>query len=566
MYDLSTGGESQSIPNGRSGSRDRSIGKRHHRQLPDSLLRQLQREEEIENWLEHGAPIGPEAAYKAVNRYEILAIGNRPVDHAGRDVLYSSLLRDFRVPKFRELVRELSGSIDRVRARAGRKKQSCEIQAFGLLWQRYVGQLLQLPVRGECGETGLLRNLSLCSPIGAYFNITDTDGAVARRSNCQRSWICPYCHGRDAVRLVERIGRGPWASGNRQGKQLVRLRASILTDELGLDQSLLDEDRKSYWDWLPLGDILANTTPSPTCESRREQWEEDALREQSIMSTMTAYEFDAAEKVGRQLMRLARSLGIAGGIRIHLVGPRRCLDGRRGFVHDLSVIGEVTFTDAAAARQFEQAAGLVEGAPHLHIMLNGEPVPVEWLVLPPERRDAPRVLITGTGGGYQLDRLQARMNAAASEAGRCGIQGAMAWQPLFLLDAAQFWSFYFVTRRRQRYSAFGNWQGGLPVARGFSNRRQRRESEKLPAGDRREHRRQVALRELETKCKTLGVRRVDIADAIGVSPQFVGDILAGRKSCTEDRFAQIMAFIRDRARVSGSESIAAQDSVPRVVR
>ena len=176
--------------------------------------------------------------------------------------------------------------------------------------------------------------------------------------------------------------------------------------------------------------------------------------------------------MSRRLLKFAQGLGIEGGMRVHQIGPRH-----RNFLHELSIVGEITFRDSSRHEDFLRALGV--GSPKQPNLCGS---PIECVIVPPTYRDAARLLIAGSSWGFDLDQIGADLNAAARAATYrsgggwlgedvipVGLRGALCWQPLVLFTSSSFWSRHLVIGNGQHrdWAPFGTWNASIPPDRKY---------------------------------------------------------------------------------------------------
>src|SRR3954470_21349756 len=103
----------------------------------------------------------PDARIAYVGNWEFVAVGNRPVDHLGRDVLLGSLMRDRRSKAFRSISRQPFGWAEARVAHLPAERRAAAVQLtvldllhrglLGRLWGR-IDPTAGLEVLGEVGR------------------------------------------------------------------------------------------------------------------------------------------------------------------------------------------------------------------------------------------------------------------------------------------------------------------------------------------------------------------------------------------------------------------------------
>ncbi len=338
----------------------------------------------------------------------------------------------------------------------------------------------------------ILVELGHCRPVGAFFDLAGRNDWTADNRDiidefhnsgwpgqkddwlrlggameCGRPTVCPHCHARMVRRLVERINKGPWKPGRRRNRQLILLRVSIPTPSLNLneDRLALERLRLGYDRWLRLSDLDRDYTPVTREEAKVRHIDMD----QFITDTLAPTEIEVARQVGRELLSWAKEIGITGGVKTHTIGPRESQ-----FHHEICIVGEIQFHDEAEKQRFFERVGIGDG--HAQKTVCGQNI--ECVIMPKGMRSAPRFLVAGTGWGTDLDLVGGEVNAEARRhthiSGRegepAGLRGALAWQPLFLLSGASFWTrtaLLTAPGKYRQYAAFGSWIGKIPPDKNF---------------------------------------------------------------------------------------------------
>lgn len=497
-----------------------------------SVIRQLRERPELS---EDTDGVLLNRARKSMDRLWLTKVGKFTGCWIERDVTIGAMLLDWRVKRIKQRLKQrgsweenwasgenlhiLEGSGEDPGVDKAQRKAAVAACVFAVEWQDYLLRLLVRPPRDPdvevpdpvdaafatfndynfpCPEERagrFLAELAHCRPGGAFFESAGQDiwtrenaELVAEfpnmgwhgqkddwlrlggRRECRRPTVCPHCFGRMVRRLVERINRGPWKPGRRRGSHLVLLRVSLSTSSLGLRESQLAEERRAlgFDKWLRLSDPGRDYTAA----TREEAMIRYIDMEQHLTDTLTPTEISVARQAGQELLKWSKNLGMTGGIRTHTIGPR----GRQ-FRHEICVVGEIRLDNLAHQRRFEEATGLPNG--HAEKSILGQPI--ECLLMPKGMASAARFLVAGTGWGTNLDVVGAKINVEARrhthifgrEGEPAGLRGALAWQPLFLLSGAAFWSraaLLTAPGKFQHYAAFGSWIDTLPADEHFEPR------------------------------------------------------------------------------------------------
>ena len=228
----------------------------------------------------------------------ISAMGNRPQDHRDRDLLLASLLRDKRLPMFREQCFKLPAWAPAVPEciPATFQHQAQQLTMLGSTHQYLIERMhasIHLAADRDKAEQ-MLKAMEACPPRGALFARTPLDTAHP----CGHARLCPWCHARSVQRLYDQLQARPCTAEYLAGKHLIPLRIRV---EAGQE--------------------------IPASEVR-----------------------EAAKDYRYQLRRLANQLGMEGGAIIQQVTPwipwyDRPEKKRKGFAHLFAMIGVVASSD-----------------------------------------------------------------------------------------------------------------------------------------------------------------------------------------------------------------------------
>jgi len=491
--------------------------------------------------------------------WRITSIGESPACWMERSILFSSHLLDKRCRRFGRLsVNPPKAIVDEVANFGHRSKQAVYALVFAWEWQRYLRHLLMVVPRDpdsfpakpdaiwrfndrtdryyDLEAVERLARLATCRPAGAFFE-SDEDPPFGR-ATCGLTGECPYCHTRQAVRLVQRVEEGPWRQARRPGRHLFMARVTIPTDALALDADQVATERKQLYEaWLPFCDEWSD----PGCEYAEPTPEQDFWvrieSQQRRQYTITPHELKHAKIVGDNLKQWCKTLGVSGGLKIHQVGPQG-----RNFAHEISIVGEVRLRSESDHIRFCQQTGI-----NSEIDVN-EPVTgrqVECLLMPRNAADAARILLAGTSWKYDLKARGVLVNRQAGRTLKYGWRGAVAWPPLFLLSGVSFWSRHRTLlsgkTRHNRCTAFGSWSKHLPSDRDFlspSQRHRQQELIGLKAG--RSH--DIIIR-LDRQRHKLGLTKVDLAQKAGVSRSQISAVFNRTRNLTPALLATLKEIL-----------------------
>ena len=139
----------------------------------------------------------------------ISAMGNRPQDHRDRDLLLASLLRDKRLPMFREQCFNLPAWAPAVPdcIPATFRHQGQQLIMLGSTHQHFIEKMrVSIHLAADpCKAEQMLKAMEACPPRGALFARTPLDTAHP----CGHARLCPWCHARSVQRLYGQLLAGP---------------------------------------------------------------------------------------------------------------------------------------------------------------------------------------------------------------------------------------------------------------------------------------------------------------------------------------------------------------------
>ncbi len=351
-------------------------------------------------------------------QWRIAAVGNRPKDHMGRNLMHAALLRNHRTPWFRKLARRPPEWLCRAVAHLPDEQQAQAAQhlALRLMHGRHLFHMSEAAARQAPSGVDLdgFGSLLDCRPHGV---LVEWAGAAERVHDytCGDFRACPWCLARRAVDLHDRLRRGPCRPGAGAGKLLLLGRIE-LDGEADFD---VDQDRE--------------------VDQVRHDW-------------------------GRWLRGWARACGAVGGLVVHQVGP----NGKDGFLHDLAVLAEVPAATAEQRARLVQVSGV--GSDEDAVFETDQPPggmlrgPIRAAAMPADHRQALRYLWAGTDAGFDLVRGGIAVNGAPADAA-WGLDGAIRLMPWFLFKP-QLWSDYHRAMRGRHLAVpFGSWRGAFPRIR-----------------------------------------------------------------------------------------------------
>jgi hypothetical protein len=381
----------------------------------------------------------------AVEAWKLAALGHRPRDYLARDLLLGSLWRDERPSVFHELAKKPPAWIeDHVRHLPGsQERQAAQLTALHYLHRRQLARLwlgdVSSDVIGDEEVRPLLGRLWGCWPYGA--KMLPPAQSAPQACWCRLAWLCPWCYARRAVGLEGLLREGPLRRP--QGKHLLLARLATFGEQASPDPD---------WD---------------------ERW-----------CGRTGYHLQGPRKVramrsavASRLRRLARRLGVSGGVITHQIGPWRTGDYRRGvgpglasFQHDFALLGEVTFRAPDEAERFRDETAY-RTRPYGYLRITHPDLAecyqspgILWSFHPGDDPDvdALRLFLAGSSADYPVGRLEWHAGGMTEgRPARNGVRGALALQPHFMMDEVQWWSYAEATRGLPLYIPFGTWRTGI---------------------------------------------------------------------------------------------------------
>lgn len=497
----------------------------------------MQRRASIHDVREHGhrAEQGQLDALslEMIERWNVSQIGRSPVAWMERSMTSAAMLLDFRSRRFGRRVNAkdnwenntLDSSLSSLedncenftRPTYSEYQQALASLVFAREYQRYLNTLLIRPPGSVPPENAafpsfwsepdsyvkrILAEIAHCRPVGAFLTpfMEDEWTRLGGRHECRKRTLCPHCHARYFSRLVERVQQGPWSSNRRQGRRLVLVRVSVSTEQLGLSKSqqAIEREVTGLDGWLRPSTSHYEATPG----------EETTIRNidcgQDLHTALTPHEVRAASEVQKQLRDFCIGNGLSGGICFHAIGPRQ-----RAYLHELSVVGEVSDADAA---RFARALGIETRTPEL------AGVPIECVAFSPGHAGAPRLAIAGSSWKYDLDQIGASQNEFSRSRtewrhGPAGLRGACAWQPLFLMNSVAYWSRWKVLQdmKFKSHQPFGEWRSLLKSDREHDSVVQKkRKAQSKPLAN-------TPIRRIQRRIAAAGISQSDLATRAGVS-------------------------------------------------
>lgn len=391
---------------------------------------------------------------RQVEGWHILALGRRPRDFMARDLIVGSLLRDERPAGLHQRLRAyarkrpdwLEDAVGHLPGPA--QKQAVQLLTVQFFHQRALAKLREYEDPGD----DVMDRLQRCWPVGA---LVEWRGAGTRTPAdvCRLPRACPWCFARLAQDVYDRAAAALARTAD----------PSTYLVQLNLSMGMVMVPHDPAWE-------QAEAAREVGLAHARDPWymrgglvnfERKLSREQVLF---------ARKHYGRGAIRgWARALNVTGGVLIHTVGPLVEPDGRRGFGHDLILLGAVRLPDDQAMAAFRKAAYLDRKAPPQVPGPDGERNAAHVLAMPATDPMALRLLLFGSSVGYQWEGLPI-MHLMFDVSGerywlRNGIPGAMYLQPNFMFDPLQWYSHLDATRNLPIVVPFGDWRAAAPSPR-----------------------------------------------------------------------------------------------------
>jgi hypothetical protein len=396
--------------------------------------------------------IGEPNPIAGTQEWAITAIGQRPIDHAGRDLLFGSLFRDPRPKGFHWYVRKPKGWMsDLVNHFPSLQDQQHALQMVVLqfLHRRKLCDLLpEARLSAESGsldEYNLLRRLWRCWPFGAQVEWQER-GDRSERDVCGLAWLCPWCFARKVTALYELLGQCVKPARTTM-RYLLLAKTQMFSPppDPSWVRSLVQHHgvrSSGSWPWWMVD--LGNHSHT---NFRRQ------LRQAEVKMSCDRRE---------ELRQWAKDQGVDGGLVTYQVGPDLYSDNNHDyscFRQESALLGEVAPAKGETEDEFE--ARLLEPSRHGTIM------DVQTALLPMNAPSALRCFLLGSSLSYPTDGLDLKLtdNRAWKSKFVRGIPGAFALQPHFMFDDVQWWSHAHTTKNMRLYQPFGTWVNALSKAR-----------------------------------------------------------------------------------------------------
>lgn len=236
-----------------------------------------------------------------VQNWRIVAVGHRPEDYMGRDLLLGSLMRDERPRAFQWMSKKplawMNEMVTHLPVRD--QKQALQFLCLHLLHRENLARLLD---RFRFSAQWL-RRLWRCRPCGVLTEWVGRADWRTERDICGLHWLCPWCFCRRATKLYERLNQGPLR--NSEGRYLVRAKASVTALEIKrgdaikrwVEQHGIDHEMGLPWD----------------------------MRATIVQRDQFAF---VRGDLGAMFRCEAAKLGVTDGLLFHQVGPHRTAQGQ----------------------------------------------------------------------------------------------------------------------------------------------------------------------------------------------------------------------------------------------
>ncbi|WP_339612843.1 hypothetical protein [uncultured Rubinisphaera sp.] len=403
-------------------------------------------------------------ARELVLSYRVIAAGNRPRDHAQRDLLIGGWQKDPRCRGFRILIKNKDPRFYKNTLSLAKNNQETCARARAFQYMHAAALYrFQKCLEGNQRVSGILRSMLNCPPTLIYFDAKDLKRNGFR--TCNRIRLCPYCLSRKVLSLYDRMCED-FKVGTNKCLALLAVTAQLDTSEL--------------------------TTSS---------------------SEGIDYQFKAiAKDVRNQLVNLAKKhLGFTGGLTVADAGPilftndnwsdgELIVDHYDGLELHTAVLGEIPFGKMSELEEKHSVDelkfspiefGNIECQPILTIRLCKE-------------RDALRSLLFG--------------QAPSKHRGKNVIDGAFRFPPWYLATPSQWTQHHLATKSLKLYQFWGDWEklyNECPTSKskpkGFVNASVRRGRYKsqlnlITANNRRQYEKEQNLEILITRIRPIWVK------------------------------------------------------------
>lgn len=389
----------------------------------------------------------------AMKEWKIENLGNRPIDHAVRDLLLGSMWREMKAYWFRKIVEKPAAwMVEMVSHLPIRlRRQALQLVVLRFL---HVHHLLTKLSEGDLRERPgrVLERMLRCWPMGALMRFEESCsmmryvGAEKRtaRDICRERMHCPWCLARTAVEIFERYAPALPKKIAREGHYLVVLRGALTPKLLARHKQVE----------LPFRDI--------------------STKERETI----ANEMDLVTRIALpELKETARRGMVSGGILIHQISPFGDRDTRPGISHQVLVLGEVVLRSEEDAEKATEH--LLHGCSFINAGMYGSAL--QGRILPATQHFL-RLLLFGSSSNYPLSSLPL-ISTGIEKYGRkftCGLPGAMSLQPQFLLSRELWKESFEIMRHKKLYRPFGSWSpSALPKCRKPGSRQTKR-SDRTP--------------------------------------------------------------------------------------
>ncbi len=383
------------------------------RLAPAIKVDRLHDEDEDDLGEDRGKIYFPEAnsARDRVRKWAIQSVGNRPRDHAVRDLLFGALQRDRRNWIFSKLVKQKPRWMMRDTFGLGDPLRMSVLK-YRALHFCHLMHLARMREDADEQSTRIIERLERCWPTTVQVEWTGA-GQRTTQDLCGYARHCPFCFGRRVLELYERLLAG-----------LCHLNSGLLL-------------------WLGITSVT-DTELDEICDVQAPR---DRL-------THVRKEF------GLAMQQAAKGLGGEGGLTVFQIGPHlaqkpvwhgneRALQEQIGFNYRIAVLAGVP---AVAARElyaggsFDMSDLDVRMACHDRGLLDR----VEWHLLSAANPGEMRRAVFGCPPS-------SKSNTSVQE-------GLFAFQPWMLANFRQWQEHLELTRHQHLFDTWGSWKTALPAA------------------------------------------------------------------------------------------------------
>lgn len=365
-------------------------------------------------------PIDPVAD---VTRWHITALGNRPIDYIGRDLMFAAQIRDPRGKRFQRLSRKSEPWMEELVAHlpVAQQRQAVEFVVLHYLHARQLHAAINA-LHPQHEFQRILKDVRACTPYGSLLERQTGDGKLVE---CKRYRFCPWCHARLVVELYEHLTANllPFAPG-----QLLHQATT------SIDSQDLSVFKVNIWYrhiWLANGGV-----PVDLAYGR--------------LPLEVLY---LNQVVRPQLRYRAGRMGIADGFTTYKVTPGLDPNKRPTFRHEIGLLG---VGRCGGVEPIQPVTTFLTGA-------RGHEFPVWWINIRGAAPSVLRLLLAGSSVSYPVDKLLEigdMTGRITDRKGRMlpdGVPGILELPPNYLFDTDGLLQYAAATRHLRLVNRFGTW-------------------------------------------------------------------------------------------------------------